>query len=160
MTTLTGTKIANTYGGLLKVSSTGVTGVLQNVQDGLGNNSAIQLSNSTFNISGNWQLGGTGITADASAINAITDLTGITGYIAMAGGTPYGREFQATSPMTITNGAGQAGNSTIALAISGVTSATYGPMHTYNIDRYGLVVSGCSHNACFCWYYLCNNYVS
>jgi|TARA_R110002124_G_scaffold92164_1_gene234163 hypothetical protein len=141
MTTLTGTKIANTYGGLLKVSSTGVTGVLQNVQDGLGNNSAIQLSNSTFNISGNWQLGGTGITADASAINAITDLTGITGYIAMAGGTPYGREFQATSPMTITNGAGQAGNSTIALAISGVTSATYGPMHTYNIDRYGLVVS-------------------
>ena len=141
MTTLTGTKIANTYGGLLKVSSTGVTGVLQNVQDGLGNNSAIELSNSTFNISGNWQLGGTAITADAAAINAITDLSGITGYITMVAGAAYGREFQATSPMTITNGAGQAGNSTIALAISGVTSATYGPMHTYNIDRYGLIVS-------------------
>ena len=51
MTTLTGTKIANTYGGLLKVSSTGVSSTLQNVQDGFGNNSAIQLSNSTFNIS-------------------------------------------------------------------------------------------------------------
>lgn len=141
MSTLTGTKIANTYGGLLKVSSTGVTGVLQNVQDGLGNNSAIELSNSTFNISGNWQLGGSAITANAAALNAITDLSGITGYIAMAGGTPYGREFQATLPMTITNGAGQAGNSHISLAISGVTSATYGPMHTYNIDRYGLIVS-------------------
>ena len=133
MTTLTGTKIANTYGGLLKVSSTGVSSTLQNVQDGFGNNSAIQLSNSTFNISGAFQLDGTTITADASAINAITDLTGVTGYVAMVSGLPYGRQF--------TNTAGQAGNSNISLQISGVTSATYGPMHSLNIDRYGIIVS-------------------
>ena len=141
MTTLTGTKIANTYGGLLKVSSTGVSSTLQNVQDGFGNNSAIQLSNSTFNISGAFQLDGTTITADASAINAITDLTGVTGYVAMVSGLPYGRQFTTTAPLSITNTAGQAGNSNISLQISGVTSATYGPMHSLNIDRYGIIVS-------------------
>ena len=141
MTTLTGTKIANTYGGLLKVSSTGVSSTLQNVQDGFGNNSAIQLSNSTFNISGAFQLGGSTITADASAINAITDLTGKTGYIAMVSGLPYGREFTTTSPLAITNGAGQAGNSNISLALSGITSGTYGPLNKFNIDSYGIVVS-------------------
>lgn len=141
MTTLTGTKIANTYGGLLKVSSTGVSSTLQNVQDGFGNNSAIQLSNSTFNISGAFQLGGSTITADASAINAITDLTGVTGYIAMVSGLPYGRQFTTTAPLAITNGAGQAGNSNISLALSGITSGTYGPLHKFNIDSYGIVVS-------------------
>jgi len=141
MTTLTGNQIANTYGGLLKVSSTGVSSTLQNVQDGFGNNSAIQLSNSTFNISGAFQLDGTTITADASAINAITDLTGKTGYVVMVGGLPYGREFTTTSPLTITNGAGQAGNSNISLALSGITSGTYGPLHKFNIDTYGIVVS-------------------
>ena len=141
MTTLTGNKIANTYGGLLKVSSTGVSNTLQNVQDGFGNNSAIQLSNSTFNISGAWQLGGSAITANAAAINAITDLTGFNGYVAMVSGTAYGREFTTTSPLTITNGAGQAGNSNISLALSGITSGTYGPLHKFNIDSYGIVVS-------------------
>ena len=141
MTTLTGNKIANTYGGLLKVSSTGVSSTLQNVQDGFGNNSAIQLSNSTFNISGAWQLGGSAITANAAAINAITDLTGFNGYVAMVSGTAYGREFTTTSPLTITNGAGQAGNSNISLALSGITSGTYGPLNKFNIDSYGIVVS-------------------
>ena len=141
MTTLTGNKIANTYGGLLKVSSTGVSSTLQNVQDGFGNNSAIQLSNSTFNISGAWQLGGSAITANAAAINAITDLTGFNGYVAMVSGTAYGREFTTTSPLTITNGAGQAGNSNISLALSGITSGTYGPLHKFNINSYGIVVS-------------------
>ena len=141
MTTLTGNKIANTYGGLLKVSLTGVSSTLQNVQDGFGNNSAIQLSNSTFNISGAWQLGGSAITANAAAINAITDLTGFNGYVAMVSGTAYGREFTTTSPLTITNGAGQAGNSNISLALSGITSGTYGPLHKFNINSYGIVVS-------------------
>jgi len=141
MTTLTGTKIANTYGGLLKVSSTGVSGTLQNVTDGYGNNSAIQLSNSTFNISGAFQLGGTAITADASAINAITDLTGFNGYVAMVSGIAYGRELTPTAPISITNGAGQAGNTNISLQISGITSGVYGPLHKFNISPYGIVVS-------------------
>jgi hypothetical protein len=141
MTTLTGTKIANTYGGLLKVSSTGVSSTLQNVTDGYGNNSAIQLSNSTFNISGAFQLGGTAITADASAINAITDLTGFNGYVAMVSGVAYGRELTPTAPISITNGAGQAGNTNISLQISGITSGTYGPLHKFNISQYGIVVS-------------------
>ncbi len=141
MTTLTGTKIANTYGGLLKVSSTGVSGTLQNVTDGYGNNSAIQLSNSTFNISGAFQLGGTAITADASAINAITDLTGFNGYVAMVSGVAYGRELTRSAPLSITNGAGQAGNTNISLQISGITSGTYGPLHKFNISEFGIVVS-------------------
>ena len=141
MTTLTGTKIANTYGGLLKVSSTGVSGTLQNVTDGYGNNSAIQLSNSTFNISGAFQLGGTAITADASAINAITDLTGFNGYVAMVSGVAYGRELTRSAPLSITNGAGQAGNTNISLQISGITSGVYGPLHKFNISPYGIVVS-------------------
>ena len=141
MTTLTGTKIANTYGGLLKVSSTGVSTTLQNVTDGYGNNSAIQLSNSTFNISGTFQLGGTAITADASAINAITDLTGFNGYVAMVSGVAYGRELTRSAPLSITNGAGQAGNTNISLQISGITSGTYGPLHKFNISQYGIVVS-------------------
>lgn len=141
MTTLTGTKIANTYGGLLKVSSTGVSSTLQNVTDGYGNNSAIQLSNSTFNISGTFQLGGTAITADASAINAITDLTGFNGYVAMVSGVAYGRELTRSAPLSITNGAGQAGNTNISLQISGITSGTYGPLHKFNISQYGIVVS-------------------
>ena len=141
MTTLTGTKIANTYGGLLKVSSTGVSGTLQNVTDGYGNNSAIQLSNSTFNISGAFQLGGTAITADASAINAITDLTGFNGYVAMVSGIAYGRELTRSAPLSITNGAGQAGNTNISLQISGITSGVYGPLHKFNISPYGIVVS-------------------
>ena len=141
MTTLTGTKIANTYGGLLKVSSTGVSTTLQNVTDGYGNNSAIQLSNSTFNISGAFQLGGTAITADASAINAITDLTGFNGYVAMVSGVAYGRELTRSAPLSITNGAGQAGNTNISLQISGITSGTYGPLHKFNISEFGIVVS-------------------
>jgi hypothetical protein len=141
MTTLTGNKIANTYGGLLKVSSTGVTGTLQNVQDGFGNNASIQLSNSTFNISGAWQLGGSAITANAAAINAITDLSNIQGYVAMSNGNALGREFTTTAPIAITNGTGQVGNSNISLAVSGITSGTYGPMHSLNVDRYGIIVS-------------------
>jgi len=141
MTTLTGNKIANTYGGLLKVSSTGLSNNLQNVQDGFGNNSAIQLSNSTFNISGAWQLGGSTITANAAAINAITDLSNIQGYVAIAGGNALGREFTTTAPLAITNGTGAAGNSNISLAVSGITSGTYGPFNSLNIDRYGIVVS-------------------
>jgi len=53
----------------------------------------------------------------------------------------YGREFTTTAPITITNGTGQVGNSNISLAVSGITSGTYGPMHSLNVDRYGIIVS-------------------
>ena len=52
MATLTGTQIANTYKQLLQVgsSNTGLTGTVQSVQDGEGNNSPLQLSQSAVNI--------------------------------------------------------------------------------------------------------------
>ena len=58
MTTLTGSKIANTYKQLLQIGSnnTGLTGLLQTVQDGNGVSSPLQLSNSEVNINGNFSL--------------------------------------------------------------------------------------------------------
>ena len=66
MSTLTGKTIAATYQQLLQVnSSVGVSTTLATVQDGTGNNSALQLSNSTVNINGLFQLNGNTLTATA-----------------------------------------------------------------------------------------------
>ena len=89
MATLTGKQIANSYKQLLQIGTdnSGIVSTLQDVQDGAGNNAPLQLSNSTVNINGTLQLNGSALTADASALNAITDLTGITGLVAMNSGS-------------------------------------------------------------------------
>jgi hypothetical protein len=123
MATLTGKQIANSYKQLLQIGSDniGVTANLQTVQDGNNNNSALQLSNSTVNINGTLQLNGSALTADASALNAITDLTGITGLVAMNGGTALGRTLTAGTGITIGNANGTAGNPTIAVSLDDTT---------------------------------------
>ena len=91
---LTGKQISNTYNQLLKVNvstNTGITGTVQTIQSGDATNSALQLSQGTVNINGVFALNGTNLTADASALNAITDLSGVTGIVAMNGGSASGR---------------------------------------------------------------------
>ena len=71
MTTLTGTKIANTYKDLLQVSNSnsGIDGTLRTVSDGEATNSPLQLSQSTVNINGTFALNGISLTVDASTLN-------------------------------------------------------------------------------------------
>ena len=123
MATLTGKQIANSYKQLLQIGSnnTGVSVALQTVQDGNGSNTALQLSNSTVNVNGTFALNGVNLTADASALNAITDLTGITGIVAMNAGSALGRTLTAGAGITISNADGTAGNPTIAVSLENTT---------------------------------------
>lgn len=143
MATLTGTQIANTYKQLLQVGSgnNGLTASVQTVQDGQGNNSALQLSQSAVNIDGTFQLNGITLTANASALNNIADLTGATGIIAVSGGSVYGRTLTGGTGVSITNADGTEGNPTIALNPTGVVSASYGPATNIEINSVGQVVS-------------------
>ena len=143
MATLTGTQIANTYKQLLQVGSgnSGLTASVQTVQDGQGNNSALQLSQSAVNIDGTFQLNGITLTANASALNNIADLTGATGIIAVSGGSVYGRTLTGGTGVSITNADGTEGNPTIALNPTGVVSASYGPATNIEINSVGQVVS-------------------
>jgi hypothetical protein len=143
MATLTGTQIANTYKQLLQVGSgnNGLTASVQNVQDGQGTNSPLQLSQSAVNIDGTFQLNGVTLTANASALNNIADLTGATGIIAVSGGNVYGRTLTGGTGVLITNADGTEGNPTIALNPTGVVSASYGPATNIEINSVGQVVS-------------------
>jgi len=123
MSTLTGNLIANTYKQLLQVGSgnDGLTSTEQSVQDGSGENSALKLSKSAVDVNGTFKLNGEAITANASAINAITDLTGITGIVAVSGGNALGRTLTAGAGIAITNANGTEGNPTVAVSLSGTT---------------------------------------
>jgi len=143
MATLTGTQIANTYKQLLQVgsSNTGLIGTVQSVQDGEGNNSPLQLSQSAVNINGTFQLSGVTLTANASTLNAVADLTGATGIVAVSGGNVYGRTITGGAGVSITNADGTEGNPTIALNTTGVTSASYGPATNIEVNSVGQIVS-------------------
>ena len=143
MASLTGKKIANTYKDLLQVSNSnsGIDATLRSVEDGEGTSSPLQLSNSAVNINGTFKLNGTTLTASASVLNAVADLTGATGIVAVSGGTVYGRTLTAGVGLSITNADGTEGNPTFALNPSGVTSGTYGPFTNFEVNQYGQVVS-------------------
>jgi trimeric autotransporter adhesin len=143
MSTLTGQKIANTYKQLLQVSTdnSGLSATVQTVQDGAGTNSALQLSNSTVNINGTFQLSGSTLTATAAELNAIADLTGTTGIVAVSAGQVYGRTLTAGTGVSITNADGTEGNPTIALNPSGVVAGSYGPLSNIAVNSVGQVVS-------------------
>jgi hypothetical protein len=70
MSTLFGNNISQTYQGLIKLtdSTTGVTSVTQSLQDGLGNNIPIQVSNNTVNISGSFLVNGQPISVDTGSL--------------------------------------------------------------------------------------------
>lgn len=123
MATLTGKQIANSYKQLLQIGSdnTGITTTLQAVQDGNGTSSPLQLTNSIVNINGTFQLNGVALTADASTLNNVADLTGATGLVAVSGGDVYGRTLTAGTGITIGNADGTEGNPTIALSLADTT---------------------------------------
>jgi len=123
MATLTGKTIANTYKQLLQIGSnnTGISGSLQTVQDGNTTNTALQLSNSTVNINGTFQLNGSTLTATASVLNAVSDLTGATGFVAVSAGQVYGRTLVEGTGIAITNADGTEGNPVISLNETGLT---------------------------------------
>ena len=143
MSNFTGQKIANTYKNLLQVntSNSDLNTTLITVETGAGNATPLQLATDKVNINGTFQLGGVALTANVTALNNIADLSGITGFVVGDSGTLAGRTLVGTSPISITNANGVAGNPTISLATTGITSATYGPLGKFNIDTYGRVIS-------------------
>jgi hypothetical protein len=143
MATLTGQNIANTYKQLLQVGSnnTGLTTSVQTIQDGSGTNSALQLSQSAVNINGTFQLNGSTLTATASALNAVPNITAYTGFIAVSGTNINGRTLVAGTGVSITNADGTEGNPNIFLNTTGVTSGTYGPATNFEVNAVGQVVS-------------------
>ena len=72
---LTGSIIANTYKDLLKIdaatSNNGLTAALRNVQDGGGTAGPLQLSTAQLNVTGQFAIGGTVLTATVSQLNDI-----------------------------------------------------------------------------------------
>jgi len=143
MATLTGQNIANTYKQLLQVGSdnTGLTSTVQTVQDGNGTNSALQLSQSAVNINGTFQLNGSTLTATASALNAVPNLTSYTGFIAVSSSSINGRTLTAGTGVSISNGNGTAGDPVIALDTTGVVSGSYGPATNFAVNAVGQIVS-------------------
>lgn len=141
MTTLTGKKIANTYKDLLQISNSnsGIDATLRNVEDGEGTSSPLQLSTDTINLGGTIQLDGETLTANASALNNIADLTGTTGLVAVSAGNVFGRSIAVGSPLSVTNADGTEGNPTITMADSGVSAGDYGPMNIMTVDAFGRV---------------------
>jgi len=137
---LTGKQISNTYNQLLKVNvstNTGITDTVQTIQSGDATNSALQLSQSKVNINGVFALNGTDLTADASSLNAITDLSGVTGIVAMNGGSASGRTLTAGDGITISNGNGVASNPTIAVSLAGIHVSTSSGHFTGNVTAAG-----------------------
>jgi len=143
MSTFTGRTIANTYRGLLNIdnNNAGVDSTIRTVQDGEGTSSALQLSNSTVNINGDFQLEGVQLTANVSNLNALADITGVTGLVAITSGTALGRTLAAGTGVSITNANGTAGIPTIALNPTGITAATYGPVMNLAVNTVGQVTT-------------------
>lgn len=143
MSTFTGRTIANTYKGLLNIDNdnSGIDTTVRTVQDGEGTASPLQLSNSILNVNGAFKIGGVQLTANVSSLNALADITGATGMIAVDGGTAYGRTLTGGAGVSITNANGTSGNPTIALNTTGVSAATYGPVSLITVNSVGQVTS-------------------
>ena len=143
MSTLSGRTIANTYKDLLKIenSGDGLDATLRNVQDGSGTNTGLEISNQAVNVSGTFKLNGVTLSATASALNAITDLTAVAGLVAVSGTDLFGRTLAGGTGISITNANGTEGNPTIALNPSGVVSGTFGPVTNIVVNSVGQVTS-------------------
>ena len=148
MAGLTGKQIAESYKDLLQLdnSNGGLTATTRNVKDGDGTASPLQLSNSAVNINGTFQLSGVTLTASAEVLNAVADLTGATGMVAVSGGQVYGRTLTAGTGLSITNADGTEGNPTFSLNASGVVAGTYGPFSNFEVNQHGQVVSAATVN--------------
>ena len=151
-TSFTGRQIANSYKEILKIDTSvnqGIIGALQTIQSGDGLDSALQLADSRVNVNGIFTLNGVDITVDASTINAFTSITNVTGLVAVAGGSVYGRTLTGGSGITISNAAGGSGNPTIAVSLTGVHISAASAHFTGNVtaaEFWGPVIGNVTGN--------------
>ena len=66
---------------------------------------------------------------------------------AVSGGNVLGRSLVAGTGMTIGNADGTEGNPNIALSVTGVTSGSYGPFTTFDVNQFGRITSAVAVSA-------------
>jgi len=119
-TPLTGSSVASTYTGLLKSSdNSALTTVLKAVGDGSGIDSALQLSTTAVNTTGDFSVGSTKLTVAAASGNTVVGGTlTVTGATSLSGNLAIPGNLSVTGTSTLTGATSVAST----LAVTGVTS--------------------------------------
>lgn len=119
-TPLTGSSVASTYTGLLKSSdNSALTSVLKAVGDGSGIDSALQLSTSAVNSTGDFSVGSNKLTVAAASGNTVVGGTlTVTGATSLSGNLAIPGNLSVTGTSTLTGATSVAST----LAVTGTTS--------------------------------------
>jgi hypothetical protein len=119
-TPLTGSSVASTYTGLLKSSdNSALTSVLKAVGDGSGIDSALQLSTTAVNASGDFSVGSNKLTVAAASGNTVVGGTlTVTGATSLSGNLAIPGNLSVTGTSTLTGATSVAST----LAVTGLTS--------------------------------------
>ena len=119
-TPLTGSSVASTYTGLLKSSdNSALTSVLKAVGDGSGIDSALQLSTSAVNSTGDFSVGANKLTVAAASGNTVVGGTlTVTGATSLSGNLAIPGNLSVTGTSTLTGATSVAST----LAVTGLTS--------------------------------------
>lgn len=119
-TPLTGSSVASTYTGLLKSSdNSALTTVLKAVGDGSGIDSALQLSTSAVNTTGDFSVGSNKLTVAAASGNTVVGGTlTVTGATSLSGNLAIPGNLSVTGTSTLTGATSVAST----LAVTGATS--------------------------------------
>ena len=119
-TPLTGSSVASTYTGLLKTSdNAALTSVLKAVGDGSGIDSALQLSTTAVNASGDFSVGANKLTVAAASGNTVVGGTlTVTGATSLSGNLAIPGNLSVTGTSTLTG----ATSVVSTLAVTGATS--------------------------------------
>jgi len=119
-TPLTGSSVASTYTGLLKSSdNSALTTVLKAVGDGSGIDSALQLSTTAVNASGDFSVGANKLTVAAASGNTVVGGTlTVTGATSLSGNLAIPGNLSVTGTSTLTG----ATSVVSTLAVTGATS--------------------------------------
>lgn len=119
-TPLTGSSVASTYTGLLKSSdNSALTTVLKAVADGSGLDSALQLSTTAVNTTGDFSVGSNKLTVAAASGNTVVGGTlTVTGATSLSGNLAIPGNLSVTGTSTLTGATSVAST----LAVTGATS--------------------------------------
>ena len=126
-TPLTGSSVASTYTGLLKITDNStVNATLKFISDGGGNDSALQISNAAVNTTGDFSVATNKLTvASASGNTAVAGTLGVTGATSLSslitsGAATIGGALNVTGATTLTGNLSVPGN----LAVTGTSTLT------------------------------------
>ena len=126
-TPLTGSSVASTYTGLLKITDNStVNATLKFISDGGGNDSALQISNAAVNTTGDFSVATNKLTvASASGNTAVAGTLGVTGATSLSslitsGAATIGGALNVTGATTLTGNLTVPGN----LAVTGTSTLT------------------------------------